>query len=190
MHTKKNTYQRMGKTLFAGGLGLVLMFPLMLLFLRSFSTASSLIFDNYVILLAEPRTVSAIKNTIIIGLGATLISVSLGGILAFLIAYTNIKRKKLIQIMIMAQFIIPSYIITLAWSQLFQKTGVINQFLEKIQLPMIDIYTIGGIIFVLGLCNLPLVYTLTVTMFRKVPRDLEWAGRMSGYTQCHWYYQH
>ena len=183
MHTKKTSYRGIGAALFWGGLGFLLILPLMLLFLRSFSTESSSIFENYVSLLAEARTISAIKNTIIIGIGATIISVSVGGILAFLIAYTNIKRKKLIQTLIMAQFIIPSYVITLAWSQLFQKTGVINQFLEKIQLPMIDIYSIGGIIFVLGLCNLPLVYTLTVTMFRKVPRDLEWAGRISGYTQ-------
>ncbi len=183
MHTKKTTYQRIGTALFFGGLGFLLILPLMLLFLRSFSTESSSIFLNYVSLLAEPRTVSAIKNTIIIGIGATIISVGLGGILAFLMAYTNIKRKKLIQTMIMAQFIIPSYVITLAWSQLFQKTGVINQFLEKIRLPMVDIYTIGGIVFVLGLCNLPLVYTLTLSMFRKVPRDLEWAGRISGCTQ-------
>ncbi|MEW9123917.1 MAG: iron ABC transporter permease [Thermotaleaceae bacterium] len=139
--------------------------------------------NNYSVLLKEQRTLRAIKNTIFIATGSTLISVGLGGILAWIIAYMDIKRKKIIEILILAQYIIPSYIITLAWSNFLQEKGFINKILTSLGLPLINLYSLGGIILVLGICNTPMVYLITVNMLRKIPRDLEWAARISGYGQ-------
>ena len=41
----------------------------------------------------------------------------------------------------------------------------------------------GGIILVLGFCNIPIVYVNVVHMLRKIPRDMEWAARACGYSQ-------
>lgn len=67
-------------------------------------------------------------------------------------------------------FIIPSYIITLSWSSFFSSRGAFNGFLTSIELPGVDIYTMGGIILVLGFCNIPIVYVNVVHMLRKIPR--------------------
>ncbi|AKL97277.1 ABC-type Fe3 transport system, permease component [Clostridium aceticum] len=161
----------------------VFILPLIRLLIMSFTIGDGIGLNHYRELLHEERTMNSIKNTIFIAIGATLVSVIAGGILAFLLAYTNIKRKKTIEVFILSQFIIPSYIITLAWSNLLQAKGSINQIMMYLHLPMFNIYSIPGIIFILGLCNTPLVYMITLHMLRKIPRDLEWAARVSGYSQ-------
>lgn len=138
---------------------------------------------NFANLLAEERTQQAIVNTIIISVGSTLLAAVAGSGLAFLMAYCNIKRKGLLEFLILLPFIIPSYIITLSWSGFLSSRGVVNQLLTSLGLPAVDIYTIGGIILVLGICNIPIVYINVVHMLRKIPRDMEWAACACGYTQ-------
>lgn len=148
----------------------VFIFPMIKLLLMSFTTEAGFGINHYSLLLKEQRTTEAIKNTIIIASGASMISVLVGGVLAFLVAYTNIKRKKTIEVLILSQFVIPSYVLTLSWSHLFHKS-------------FINMYSLTGIVFILGLCNIPMVYLITVHMLRKVHRDWEWAARISGYNQ-------
>lgn len=138
---------------------------------------------NFATLLAEPRTQEAILNTIIISVGSTILAAVAGSGLAFLVAYCNIRRKGLLEFLILLPFIIPSYIITLSWSGFLSSRGVVNQLLTSLGLPAVDIYTIGGIVLVLGICNIPIVYINVVHMLRKIPRDMEWAARACGYTQ-------
>ena len=74
--------------------------------------------DNFIALLAEERTREAIANTIVIAVTSTALAAIFGSGLAFLTAYSNVKRKGLIEFLILLPFIIPSYIITLSWSSL------------------------------------------------------------------------
>lgn len=135
---------------------------------------------NFSALLQEPRTLRAIGNTIVISLAATALSAVLGVLFAFIIAYLNIKRKKLLELLVLAPFIIPSYVITISWTSTLTANGKINRFLQLLHLQAVNLYSLGGIIFVLGICNIPLVYLTTVDTLRKIPRDLEWAARASG----------
>ena len=136
--------------------------------------------DNYAALLAESRTLRAIGNTVIIAVASTLIAVVLGSLLAFLVAYTDLAHKKWIEILTLAPFVIPSYIITLSWSTLLSARGSLNQFLDSAFGFKVNIYTLGGIILVLGICNAPVVYLNVLPFLRKIPRDLEWAARVCG----------
>ena len=45
----------------------------------------------------------------------------------------------------------------------------------------INVYSIAGIILVLGFCNVPIVYMNVIHMLRKIPTDMEWAARTCGY---------
>lgn len=160
----------------------VFILPILSLLQMSFTAEGGFSLRNYTELLKEPRTIKAIKNTVLISVCSTAISVTAGSFFAFLEAYTNIKRKKMLELLVLAPYIIPSYIITLSWSSLLLKRGAVNTVLKNLRLPTIDIYTLPGIILVMGICNIPVVYLLVVNMLRKIPRDMEWAGRASGYT--------
>lgn len=160
---------------------IVFIMPIIRLVLMSVTLESGYGLGNYIKLLQEVRTKKAIINTVLIASFSTLISVITGSVLAFIIAYTNIRKKRFIEMLVLIPFILPSYIITLSWSQLLEKKAVINSVLSAIGLGPINIYSLTGIIFVLGICNTPIVYLITIHMLRKIPRDLEWASRASGY---------
>ena len=136
----------------------------------SFQVDDSFSFANYTNILSQQYTWTVIQNTFIIVIGSTVVSLVLGVSLAWFVAYTNIRLKKWMQVFIMLPFIIPSYIVTIAWTQLVGNITAID----------IDLYSMGGIIFMLGISHYPLVYLFTVNMLKKIPRELEWAVRASG----------
>lgn len=170
------------KILFLLAVCFVFLMPVFSLLKMSVTIEGGFGLQNYTELLKEPRTIKAIRNTLLISVGSTAISVAAGSFFAYLVAYTNIKRKRLLELLVLAPYIIPSYIITLAWSSLLMKRGLVNTFLRGIGLPAVNIYSLWGIILVMGICNIPVVYLMTVNMLRKIPRDMEWAARASGYT--------
>ena len=158
--------------------------PLLRLFIMSITLEDGTYgLSNFIQLLSEERTHEAIINTIIIAVSSTLIAAVIGSFIAFLTAYSNIKRKGIIEFLVMLPFIIPSYIITLSWSSFLSARGAFNGVITALGLPAVDIYTMGGIILVLGFCNIPIVYVNVVHMLRKIPRDMEWAARSCGYSQ-------
>jgi len=160
----------------------VFLMPLLKLFFMSFSGMDGIGIENYVLLLHDNRTHEAIYNTMFIAVFSTVLSLFLGGIFAFFIAYTNIRKKRLIELMVLAPFIIPSYIIALSWSGLLDTGGVLQMSFTNLHMPVPNMYSVGGIVFVMGLCHMPIVYLSVLSTLRKIPKDLEWAARTSGYT--------
>lgn len=177
----KTIYEYVIKYLFYFMVFLIFIAPLIRLFIMSLHGGAGYGLENYIQLFKESRTNYAIVNTILIGILATLISLVFGSLFAFLTAYTNIKRKRLIEMLVVLPFVIPSYIITIAWTGLLQKNGVINQFLINAGLGEINLYSIQGITFMLGVCNIPIVYLNVKSMLNRIPQDLEWACKASGY---------
>ena len=161
---------------------LVFFIPVVRLIILSFNSENGLSFDHYYEVLHNPVTWKTIYNTFIIVTGATLISVVLGLLTAWIVAYTNIKHKKLLQVFIFLPFVIPSYITTLAWTQFMGINGPIAKILNMLpgSLEPINLYSLTGIILVMGLSHYPLVYLLTVGVLRKIPRELMMAASVSG----------
>lgn len=158
----------------------VFLLPLFRLVLMSVTQNGGYGFGNYAELFREPRTLRAIGNTVAIALASTALSTVLGVLLAFLAACLNIKRKRLLELLALAPFLLPSYVVTISWTSLLERNGGVNRLLQFLRLPPLSLYSLGGIIFVLGICNVPLVYLTTVDTLRKIPKELEWAARASG----------
>lgn len=162
---------------------LVFIAPIFRLILMSLKTDGGYGISNYTELFQESRTRKAIVNTIIIALSSTVIATVSGSIFAFIVAYTDVKRKRLLELLILFPFIIPAYIITLSWTGLLVKQGTVNQMLGMLGIGPVNLYSIEGIILVLGICGMPVVYMNVIHMLRKIPRDMEWASRACGYSQ-------
>lgn len=162
---------------------LIFVAPLLRLLIMSFNNGAGYGFTNYTRLLAENRTHRAIFNTLVSGVFSTAFSVFWGSLFAFLTAYTNIKRKKLAEILILLPFIVPSYIITLSWTGLLSEKGLLNYLLSSLGIGHINLYSMGGIIFVQGMCHIPLVYLLLKTMLKRIPVELEWASMAAGFSR-------
>lgn len=177
--------QIMKRTWLAVGLILVFflfLWPVIRLIALSFSTDGGYAFSNYAAVLQEPRTWKIITNTAMIVLGSTIIALWLGVSFAWLIAYSDVRAKKWLHVMIMLPFIVPSYIVTLSWTRFFSKNGMAAHLLDFLpgNLEPLNLYSHTGIILILGLSHYPLVFLLTTSILRRIPRELEWAVRSSG----------
>ena len=182
MDILRKGWQKSKTSLFYAAIFMIFVAPIIRLLVMSLKGPDGYSLQNYYILLQDARTLEAIVNTVIIALGSTVIAAVVGVLMALAVAYTNLRHKRLMEMMVLMPFIIPSYIITLSWSGLLTKRGLVNQFLESHGLAAIDMYTTGGILLVIGICNIPIVYLSVVHMLRKIPLDMEWASRACGFT--------
>jgi iron(III) transport system permease protein len=156
--------------------------PLVKLLLLSLRTEAGFSLRYYLEVFHEPRTWKTLKDTMAIVAGSSIISVVLGIAAAWLVAYTDIPRKKWLHMAVLLPFILPSYVLTLSWSSFMGVQGLPAQLLRIVSPDFRpwSMYSYGGIIFVMGIHHFPLVYLLTVEVLRKIPRDLELAARACG----------
>ncbi|WP_428912371.1 ABC transporter permease [Niallia sp. Krafla_26] len=156
--------------------------PIIRLVWLSISSEDGLSLAMYEEVLSNPITWKTVQSTVIITVISTLIALVVGVLLAWIMAYVNIRGKKWIQLLIFLPFIIPSYITTLAWVQFLGKNGPIQAIFEllSIEAPNLNLYSMEGIIFMLGITHFPLVYLFSVAIFRKIPRELQDAAKVGG----------
>ncbi|WP_067726800.1 ABC transporter permease [Oceanobacillus damuensis] len=156
--------------------------PIIRLVLMSIAFGEGFGLQFYRDILTDSRTWRVLKNTLLVVIGSTAISLILGTAFAWIVAYTDIRLKRIIQLFIFLPFIIPSYITSLAWVQFFGPTGLLESLFDSLSIPITgwNLYSMSGIIFVMGISHFPLVYLFTVNVFRQIPREMELAARVSG----------
>ncbi|GAS81851.1 ABC transporter permease [Paenibacillus amylolyticus] len=161
---------------------LFFVYPILKLVLLSFQGEQGLTLSHYNELLQQERFWSTLRNTVYIVIGSTLFSLVLGTALAWVVAYTDIRHKSALHMGIMLCFILPSYVLTLSWSSFTGSQSWLAHVLQWIHpdLAPWSMYSMGGIVFVMGIHHFPLVYMFTLDVLRKIPRDLEWAARAGG----------
>jgi iron(III) transport system permease protein len=160
--------------------GLVAFFyllPLARMFFLSFRGSGGFTLSVYAEVLASRGIRAGIVNTLGIAVSSTLLAMGIGLFEAWLIAYTDIRKKMALEIFFMLPFMIPSYISSLAWSRMTGGSGVLSRILG---LPLPSVRSYWGIVWVMAVCHAPLGYMLCLSALRKIPRDLEWAARCSG----------
>ena len=132
--------------------------------------------------LTDPKTLKVIWDTLYINILSSFFATVIGVVMAYFVAYADIRGKKLIHYALLLPLIIPGYIITLAWMQFFAKSGFVASLVQSLvpNAVMPDIYSYWGIIFVFSVTKYPLIYTLTLSTFRKISTDMELAAAISG----------
>lgn len=155
--------------------------PILHLTAASFVSRQTVTLQNYLTVLKDPGTLTSIKNTLYIVTGATILALILGVALGWLLAYSDIRLKRLLQAFAVLPFLIPSYIVTISWTQFTDKGSWFTHVVSRLfHVESINLYSYMGIIIVLAISHYPLILMMTITILRHIPRDLEWAARSSG----------
>ena len=159
--------------------------PMVRLFLMSLKGESGWTLAHYQDIFSQPQTYQILKNTLILVLGAGFLALALGILFAWLVAYTDIRGKKMIQLLIFLPFVIPSYILALAWIQFIGNQGLVKNLLDLIGIKWggLNLYSMMGMILVMAVTTFPLVFMFTLNNFRQIPREAELAARVSGASQ-------
>lgn len=160
--------------------------PIFRLVSQSFSGEEVLTLAYYQEIFSNSTTWTVLKNTMVLILVAGILAVIAGVSFAWLMAYTDIRFKRIIELFIYLPFVIPSYVMTLAWVQFFGNNGMLSRFaaLFGFQNVSWNLYSMSGMIVVMAVSVFPLVYMFTVNNFRQIPRESELAARISGAN--HW----
>ncbi len=166
--------------------------PLVLLTLGSFSTAdlptdisiANLSFDNYIDVWTDPATYALFYNTGVYVSGATAFGIILAAALAWMVERTDCPGKIWIYAGVPLTLVLPGLLQAMAWVLLLSpRIGFINTFLiETLGIPMdpINIYSLGGMIFVEGFRLVPTAFLMMVPLLRSMDPALEEAAYMSG----------
>lgn len=126
----------------------------------------------------------AIKNTMIAAFTATILGMLIAFPLAWLVGRTNLRGKKFFRSVFVTTYMIPPYVGAIAWLRLLNPTvGTLNQLLMKIfnlSSAPFDIYTMGGLIWVLTSFYYPYAFITISRAMEKMDPTLEEASRISG----------
>lgn len=144
----------------------------------------SITLRNFVDLLSDPRFIEAAGNTLICGVGATLASCVLGLSLAWVVSRTNVPGRSWFEMANLIPFFLSPYVGAEAWRYLAAPgSGIIHKMVQTylgVELPFINIYGLGGVIWVLAIFYTPYVYLFVISPLRRMDSALEDAARVHG----------
>lgn len=126
----------------------------------------------------------ALTNTVELSLLVMAASVVITFPLAWLVGRTDLPGKKFYRTILISSYMIPPYVGAIAWTQLLNPSvGYLNdifKWLFNLQTAPFNIYTFGGIAWVLTLFYSPFAFITISRAMEKMDPTLEEAARISG----------
>jgi len=170
-------------------LGVLIVVPAALVVLAAFSDevprpgniGLALSLDNFAIL-GDAQTRGAFVNSMVIGVGSTVLACVIGAALAFLAARSDIPIPKFVYLVGLMPIFLPSYVGALAWSILGSpNAGLLNIAQRDLgtDLPL-NLYSMPGLIFVFALYYSPYTFLMVHGAMSLMSPDLEEAARVHG----------
>jgi iron(III) transport system permease protein len=168
--------------------------PLILLLISTFkSSADSLPLEpgpitlaNYIQVFSDPDTLIVLANSLIYALATVGISLTIGMALVWLIERTDLPAKEIVLALVLLPVAIPGMVKAIGWAMLANPNmGVLNSIARDLfglvdRWGPLNIYSLGGIIFVSALSHVPSVTLMIAGAFRSFDPALEEAAQMSG----------
>ena len=139
---------------------------------------------HYRAVLADPALRRALGNTLVLAFWVGLASIAIGAPLAWLTARTDLPGKGLLRALVLASFVTPPFLGAFAWVMLAgPNAGLLNTLWRKstgLDAPLVDIFTMSGLVFVVTLYTFPYVYIMLVNTLALIASDLEEAAAILG----------
>jgi len=124
---------------------------------------------NYVQAFSDQPLLRYLGNSLVVAVGATLLSLLVSALAAYAIARLNLRRRQLILTCIVASSMFPLVTLLVPIFETMRTLGLLNTYTALI-LP----YTV---------LNLPVCTLVLVSFFQSIPRDLENAAMIDGCTR-------
>lgn len=138
---------------------------------------------NYIGMFGNKRFWEALGMTAIMGTGATILACLFGLGLAWIVARTDLPGRSWFDTLNLIPFFLSPFVGAVSWTYLAApNVGLLNQALAAFGLPAdtLNIYSVGGVIWVLALFYTPYVYLFIISPMRRMDPALEDAARAHG----------
>ena len=160
--------------------------PLAYLVVKSFFPEDTFSLATYAKLYTYEMNWNALTNTLIAAFATMIFGTLLAFPLAWLVGRTNLYGKKFFRSLFVLTYMVPPYVGAMAWLRLLnQNVGTINVFLRTlfeldIRRGPLNIYSLGGLIWVLTTFYYPYAFITISRAMEKMDPSLEEASRISG----------
>ena len=139
---------------------------------------------NYADLFASPDLPELLRNSLVFGVGSSLVALPIGTFLAWIVARTNTPLKWVAYFTAYASLAIPGIIRAIGWILLLgPQAGLLNVWVRDVLGFggfQFDIFTMSGMILVEGLAFVPASFLLMLGPLRTMDPGLEESALMSG----------
>lgn len=158
-------------------------YPLLLILYKSVINPAdnSLTLENFTRFFTRKYYVNTLTNSFKVTIVATLISATLGLLMAYITRQVRIAGSKWLNILIVVSYLSPPFIGAYAWIQLLGRNGLITKALNAllgIEFP--GIYGFAGIVLVFSLQSFPLVYMYVCGALENLDNSLNEAAESLG----------
>ncbi|MEA5004567.1 MAG: iron ABC transporter permease [Christensenella sp.] len=161
----------------------VVVYPIAVLILNSFQAGESFSLANYARIFQDKSIVNSMLNSLKVVVPSTLISTVLGVFLAWAVVRTNVPGKRVWKTLLSIPYFIPPFIGAIAWTFLLGPKGFVNEAamsMFNLTKPAFDVYSIGGMIFVMSIYRFAVPFIVVMPTMQKVSASVEEAARISG----------
>ncbi len=164
---------------------LLLLVPVVALIvgLSFFSRLGSSTFSFWT-LIKLPSTQDLVVNTLEFSVISAAVTTALATTYAWIVARTDVPGKRMIELLPILGLSVPILFKAFSWTfMLNANSGILNSIVKQLLgpgAPVIDINTMGGLIFVQSFTNVPIVYLIILPAMKSLDSSLEEASRVSG----------
>src|SRR5215510_16467871 len=159
-------------------------YPLLWLGLGALGLPQSIGLEHLQRALTRPQNFTALNNTLQLALGTGAMSVLLGVPLAWATAKSDMPGRRLVHALVALSYITPPYLTALAYIILLgPDAGHFNRlvrWLLGLDVAPFNIFSMGGVIFVIGIHVFAFTYFLTYTALQSVDASLEESAQVLG----------
>jgi iron(III) transport system permease protein len=168
----------------AAALVLLVLLPVGWLVYASVGGGPGVTLSYYVRVFADPRLQKALWNTVVLAFWSGLGALAVGAPMAWLAARTDLPARRTITSLVLASFVTPPFLGAFAWVMLAgPNAGYLNKLYRSLtgtENPLVNIFTMPGLIFVVALYTFPYVYIMIANTLALIASDLEEAAALLG----------
>ncbi|MBV8889706.1 MAG: iron ABC transporter permease [Alphaproteobacteria bacterium] len=145
---------------------------------------------NFVRLLSDPSFRNPYGTACEIAAGVACGSIAAAVPLAWLVARTDLPLRRTIRALVTASFVTPPFLGAVAWELLAApNSGLLNQWARELfglgpYEHLFDIYTVGGLVFVMACYSFPYAFVVVANALDNIPAELEEASAILGGTRA------
>lgn len=159
-------------------------FPLIYLVFRAFFSNGTVSLDAFKRVYTYSLNWNALRNTVVTASLSMVFGVLIAFPLAWLVGRTNLYGKRFFRTLFVMTYMVPPYVGAMAWLRLLNPTvGNLNVFLQHVfhlsESPF-NIYSIGGLVWVLTTFYYPYAFITISRAMEKMDPSLEEASKISG----------
>jgi iron(III) transport system permease protein len=162
-------------------MALFLVWPLFTTFAHSFQGKDGGYgFGGYATFFTSKAYRDSLWNTLILGVTVTATSMIVGGALAVLVARCRFPFSGWVAVLPLVTLVIPDVVVAAAWTLVLGQQGIVNAWLEPLQVQLPSLYSWWGLIFVMTLNSYVYAFVMILVGLKAVDRSLEEAALSLG----------